>query len=336
MQTKVVQQYFFYGLLLLILAFSFYIYSPFIEVLVVGVTFAVLLHPVCAFFIKKTKHRGFASIITILILLIAIALPLTFIGRSVFIQAKILFTQINDSPHSLNTVLGTIVKPIENILPGTTSTLEKSISEFSSTFTQNIGPFFSATLKTIVFFGLLIVSLFFFLKDGHKFRERIIELSPLPNKYDTNIIERLEQAVNSVIRGSLTIALIQGILAGVGLWIFGVPHAALWGSLAAFAALIPSVGTAIILVPSIIFLFATEKFFPAIGLTVWSMVIVGLIDNVLSPYLVGRGVHIHPFFILLSVLGGLALFGPVGFIIGPLSISLLYALLDIYKLGMTN
>ena len=117
----------------------------------------------------------------------------------------------------------------------------------------------------------------------------------------------------------------------VGFWIFGVPNAILWGSFAAIAALIPGIGTALVLTPAILFLFARGEIFSAIGLLAWGVGVVGLIDNFLGPRLMGRGIELHPLIILLSVLGGIGFFGPIGFLLGPLIVSLFFALLDIYS-----
>jgi predicted PurR-regulated permease PerM len=104
-----------------------------------------------------------------------------------------------------------------------------------------------------------------------------------------------------------------------------------WGSIAAVAALIPGVGTALVVVPGVLYLFFTGSTGYAIGLLIWGLLAVGLIDNLLGPLVVNRGIKIHPFIILLSVLGGLTFFGLVGFILGPLIIAFLFALLEIYK-----
>ena len=125
-------------------------------------------------------------------------------------------------------------------------------------------------------------------------------------------------------------AVTQGLLAGIGFTIFGVPNAALWGFITVIAALVPILGTSIVLTPIIIYLFAFDTLFSAIGLLAWGMLAVGLIDNFLGPKLMQRKIRIHSFLILLSVLGGLSLFGPIGFLIGPLFLALLSTLLDIY------
>ena len=101
--------------------------------------------------------------------------------------------------------------------------------------------------------------------------------------------------------------------------------------LAAIAALIPSVGTALVFVPAIILLFISGQIFAAFGLLLWGALAVGLIDNFLGPKLIGRGMHLHPLLVLFSVLGGIVFFGPIGFVLGPIILSLLFALLDIYS-----
>jgi predicted PurR-regulated permease PerM len=118
--------------------------------------------------------------------------------------------------------------------------------------------------------------------------------------------------------------------------IFDIPAPAVWGAVAAIAAFIPGIGTSLVIVPGIIYLLLTGNTAYAIGLAIWGAVAVGLIDNVLGPHLVNKGVHIHPFLILVSVLGGLSTFGPIGFILGPLVLALLFALLEVYRTSFTD
>ena len=184
-----------------------------------------------------------------------------------------------------------------------------------------------------LFFNLFIcfIAFYYFLKDGKELVKAIVSLSPLPDKNDYEILDKLEGAIVSVVRGSLVIAVIQGTLAWLGLLIFGVPNSVLLGSAAAITSLIPGAGTALIMVPSIIYLFLTGPIGNAAGLLVWQVIVVGLIDNMLSPMLIRRGMKVHPLFILLSVFGGLIFFGPIGFLLGPVVLSLLFAMIEIYK-----
>ena len=128
----------------------------------------------------------------------------------------------------------------------------------------------------------------------------------------------------------MIIAVIQGASTSIGLAIFGVPNAIIWGMVAAVASLIPGLGTSLIILPAILYLFLNEQTMQAAGLIIWGMTAVGLIDNFLGPKIVGRGMKLHPLLVILAVLGGFAFFGPIGFILGPLTLGMFLALFDIY------
>jgi predicted PurR-regulated permease PerM len=132
------------------------------------------------------------------------------------------------------------------------------------------------------------------------------------------------------VRGHLVIGILQGLVVGFGFFIFGVPSPVIWGVAAAVASLIPMIGTSLVIIPGILILLLAGSLVQAIGLLIWGIFAVGLIDDLLGPYLIERGIKIHPFLILLSALGGIALLGPVGFLAGPVILALLFALLDLY------
>jgi predicted PurR-regulated permease PerM len=144
-------------------------------------------------------------------------------------------------------------------------------------------------------------------------------------------MHRIVVSVNSVVGGTLIVALIQGVLAGIGFAIFDVPNPAVWGSFAVIAALIPTVGTALIMFPAALYLITVNQPLAAGGLILWSVLLVGGIDNIVRPKLIERQTNIHPLAVLLSVIGGIAFFGPMGFLTGPIVLSLLIELLNVYK-----
>jgi predicted PurR-regulated permease PerM len=214
---------------------------------------------------------------------------------------------------------------------GVSFDINEKISSFISFLTDNIAVIFSTTLFALFSFILLLLTIFYFLKDGDSWKETLLSLSPLSNNADHKILNKLSQTINGVMKGYLLIALIQGILMSIGLTIFRVPNAAIWGTLAGVAAIIPPMGTAVVSVPAVIFLFVTGHIGLAIGFLMWAILIVGSGDNFLNPYIVGHKIDIPPFLILFSVLGGISLLGPVGILIGPLTVSLLYSLTEIYQ-----
>jgi predicted PurR-regulated permease PerM len=169
------------------------------------------------------------------------------------------------------------------------------------------------------------------LKDGPEFLKKLIRLSPLPDSQDEFILSKLAQAVRSVVLGTLGIAIIQGLLTTIGLMIFGISQPVLWGAIAAVCALIPYFGTSFVFVGAVLDAVISHSYGAAIGLTIWGVFIVGLIDNILMPYLISIGEKSHPFAVLISVLGGVLIFGPMGFLVGPVFLTLFFALFELYS-----
>ena len=331
MQPKILEKYFFFGFLFITLIFTFLIFRPFWIVLILGASFSIMLYPIYEWLNKKLSTNWFSSLLTLFFFIIVLCVPLFGVGSIVFNQSQDLYQSVVNNGN-IFPFITSIGDKINQILPnGISFDINEKISSLISFLTNNIANIFTATLSALFSFILLLLSIFYFLKDGKWWKKTIIKLSPLSDVNDEKIIERLFQTINGVMKGTLLIAIIQGILMSTGLTIFGVQNAAIWGVVAAITSLIPSVGTAMVSVPAIIFLFATNHIIPAIGLTIWSTIVVGTIDNFLTPYVIGSKINIPPFLILFSVLGGIALLGPVGVLIGPLSVSLLYALTEIYQ-----
>ena len=330
MQTKIVEKYFFFGLLLATLLFTFLIFRPFWIILVLGISFSIVFYPIFQTF-KKKMPNWLASILTVIFFTIVLCGPLLGIGVIIFNESQSLYDIVVDNGN-IGSFLDSLGNTINRLLPaGINFDLQAKISEFISYTSGNIANIFSSALSAFLSFLLMLLMMFYFFKDGEKWKKAIIMLSPLGDNDDEKIITNLTHSVNAVIRGFLLIAVIQGILMGLGLFIFGVPNAALWGVIASIASLLPTIGTSLVSVPAIIFLISTGEPAQATGLLIWSLVAVGMIDNLLSPFIVGSKINIPPLLILFSILGGIALLGPVGILVGPLTISLLYALISIYR-----
>ncbi len=324
------ERYFFFGLLLATLLFTFFIFRPFWIVLTLGICFSIVLYPIYEWF-KKRIPSWVSSLFTVILFTILVCGPLLGIGVIIFNQSQDLYHSVVNNSSSAP-FLDSLGNTINNVLPdGINFDIQTKASQFVSYLTNNIANIFSATLSAFFSFVLLLLIMFYFLKDGADWKKTLIALSPLGDTDDEKIINRLSHSVNAVIKGSLLIALIQGLLMGFGLFIFGVPNAALWGVVASICSLLPTIGTALVSIPAIIFLLATGHTTGAVGLTIWSVIAVGTIDNFLSPFIVGGKINIPPLLILFAILGGISFLGPVGIILGPLTISLLYTLISIYR-----
>lgn len=333
MEPKRLEVFSFLGLLVLILLLMFFVFLPYLTAVILAYVFTILFWP----FYERVQRMlggrsGIAAIATVILVLIAVLAPLTLFGFQIFEEAYELYNSATSA------TLGSFGRVLSDFLE---STLQTPFPDFSLNFTeytrdilswliQNFGSVFSRITTLFAMFFLSLFALYYFLKDGEKFTKALVRLSPLSDSHTKEIFDKIYIAASSIIKGSLVVGILQGILAGIGFWIFGVPNPALWGSLTIIASLIPILGTALVMFPAVLYLFLVGSIPGGIGLLIWGVFVVGLLDNFVRPQIIRRGVHIHPLFILLSVLGGIRLLGPVGFVVGPLALSFLFALLSIY------
>ncbi|OGI57572.1 hypothetical protein A3B85_01755 [Candidatus Nomurabacteria bacterium RIFCSPHIGHO2_02_FULL_37_13] len=331
MQTKIIEKYFFFGLLLTTFVLSFLIFRPFWVVFVFGISFSIVLYPVYEWFHKRKLPSWLSSLLTVFLFTIILCGPLLGIGTLVFNQSKNIYHLFINSENS-SPLMDSINNSVNKVLPGEIIfNINQKVADFISYVSDNIANIFSATISAFFSFALMLLIIFYFLKDGQKWKKIIVVLSPLGDKDDEKIIKRFTAAVNGVIMGSLLIAFIQGMLLGFGLWFFNIPNAAVWGLVAAISSLIPTIGTAFVSIPAILFLFSIGETSSAIGLLIWAAVVVGMIDNFLTPYIISERTKVPPVLILFSILGGISFLGPAGVLVGPLTISLLYTLILIYR-----
>ena len=317
--------YFLLVLLAGIFALAFFIFKPFLYALILAMVFATVFAPLHKKALAITRERsGLAALLATITVLIIVVAPVTFLGTQIFQEATQLYSSLTQNG-GVTDLKRFFPMPIEFSLD-----FNQYIKQGLNWLLPHLGSLFSNVAKIMVSTFVFLVALYYLFKDGHKLKRAVVALSPLQDMHDETILNKLELAINSVVRGSIAVALVQGILTAVGFALFGVPNAVLWGSVAAVAALIPGIGTALVLAPAILYLYFSGEMLFAGGLLLWGVTAVGLVDNFLGPKLVEKGTQLHPFLILLSILGGIGFFGPLGFLLGPLVLSMLFALLEIY------
>ena len=320
---------------------AFLIFMPFLAPLALAAVFAVVLEPLHKRILRKLGNReSLAALITVFVTIVCVLVPLTLIGAQIFGEAGQLYGSligVGGEDNLIASVIDNLGDRLSGLYPGS-ETFFRGLSADLDIYAKrglewllsNLGSALSSISAWLLDLFIFFVALYYLLRDGHRLKRQLISLSPLEDKDDEKVLGSLKLAINSVVKGSLAIALIQGAVAAIGFTIFGVPSSVLWGTVAAIAALIPAVGTSLVVLPAIAYLFITGHFLQAIGLAVWGTLAVGLIDNLLGPKLIGSGMRLHPLLVLLAVLGGIAFFGPIGIFLGPLTLSLLFAFIQIY------
>jgi predicted PurR-regulated permease PerM len=190
-----------------------------------------------------------------------------------------------------------------------------------------------ATAMTAAFLLNLFVMLyamFFFFRDGDKILERIFYYTPLSDEDETRMLTQFASITRATVKGTLVIGIIQGALAGIAFWVAGIEGAALWGTIMMILSIIPGIGAALVWVPAVIILFVIGQYQTATLLAAWFAAVVGTVENFQPPVHVGRDAKMPDLLILIGTLGGLFLFGPMGFIVGPIVCGLFLTVWDIY------
>lgn len=177
---------------------------------------------------------------------------------------------------------------------------------------------------------VMLYAMFFFLRDGRKILEKIFYYTPLNSEDEALVLQRFTSVTRATIKGTLVIGLIQGALAGFGFWVAGIDGAAFWGTIMVVLSVVPGIGAALIWVPAVVYLYLTGQSLAATLLLAWCAAVVGTIDNVLRPTLVGKDAEMPDLLILVGTLGGLFLFGPIGFIVGPIVCGIFLTVWEIY------
>ncbi|MFA5942581.1 MAG: AI-2E family transporter [Candidatus Paceibacterota bacterium] len=340
MQSQKLRPYFLVLFLSGALALATAIFWPFLKPLALASVFAVVLQ---GLYSRVSKLLGgwpsASALLTIALSVLLILIPISVVGVLVGNEARDLYASIEAGGGQsavsqtflrVDELFGGSIPGLEEFSRDVSVDIDTYAKEVLQWITGHAGEIFSSVSQLLLSFFIFFIALYYLLRDGKRVRQMLIELSPLNDSEDAGIFDRLELAVNSVIKGSLVVALVQGVLTTIGFTLFGVPNAILWGTVTAVAALIPGIGTALVFIPVVAFLFITGSTVSALGLLVWGALGVGLIDNLLGPKLIGSKMKLHPLLVLLSVLGGLVFFGPSGVFLGPLSLSLFFALLSIY------
>ena len=284
-------------------------------------------------------RKGAAALCTIAVSLLAVIVPLAGfltivanqavrIGR----QARPWVEQHLAHPNNLETLFET-VPGLEFVRPYRDEIVPRLGELAAAAGSWSVGLATSAARGTATFFFMLFIALYamyFFLIDGRRALDKILYYLPLPPEDEARMMGHFVSVSRATIKGTIVIAVVQGALGGVAFWVVGLDGAALWGTVMAVLSAIPGLGHALVWIPAAIYLAAIGEWAACIGLVAFCGGVIGTIDNFLRPRLIGKDTKLPDLMILLATLGGLFLFGPAGFILGPIVAAMLVTVWELY------
>ena len=332
-------------LLLTVVSIAFgWIVWPFFGAVFWGTVLAILFAPLYRRLLVVTRgRRNLAAFATLVLCLVIVILPLSFITASLVQEGISLYQTLQ----SRELHFGKYLQQIINVLPrwmidlldrfgfGNVSTLQEKLSvgvmegsKYIATQAITIG---QSTFEFIISFSMMLYLLFFLLLEGSSLSGRIRQAIPLSMEHKRYLFSKFITVIRATVKGNIAVAAMQGALGGLIFWILGIQGPLLWGVLMAFLSLLPAIGAALIWAPVAIYFLVTGEIWSGVILIAFGVLVIGLIDNILRPVLVGKDTQMPDYVVLISTLGGMALFGLNGFIIGPVIAAMFIAAWDLFS-----
>lgn len=332
-------KWFFIIIAVFVLILSWRITQPFAVVLLTAAVAAIVLTPIDNISRKVFKHPKVSAFMMVLGTFVIVLIPLFFFAMLLIEQTSELLQgalgekgwlrTFDLTTNSFFITLPQIAQ--KEILELDLGGLGTGTARFVF---DNLAVIFTRTADFVFGVFIFFIALYYFLSDREKIYKELLALSPLKDKMDAKIINRMIFTIRSTVFGALIVGIIQGVMAAIGMTIFHVPGALIWGALVVIAAQVPLFGVGLVMIPVVIYQFMFGTMIDAVGILIWSVVFVGFIDNLISPILIEGRTKMHAFLILIFILGGINLFGSIGFIVGPTILAALLVVVDLYQDGI--
>lgn len=319
---------------------AFFVMEPFLTSTLVAAVLATLFYGRYQFFLRLFGGRRSVSAACVLLLVaFVIIIPITLLVSLVVGEATSALAAFSAGNHSMNEVTETLeawisrfppLREYFNIQNIRAADIAGSVFGGSSVIVSFLQTIYGSVAGFALWIFALFFTLFYFLVDGGRAIRFLKRMSPLSDTDDEELMRDFVSMSRAVIKGSLAIAIVQGVVGGIGMAVVGISSPAIWGAVMGVFSLIPAIGSGIVWFPVGVWLLFSGDVWQGIFLLSFGVGIISTIDNVLRPKLVGRDTQIHPLLVFFSTLGGIALFGIIGLLIGPITVSFFLALVRIY------
>jgi predicted PurR-regulated permease PerM len=328
-----------------ILVLAFQVFGPFLLDFAVAASVALLLVPAQRRLSRAMGERkGVAAALLVLLTTVVILVPVVSSLYLLARQALVFFEWLG--PHLQPGELARLwEETVFRRFPGLREWVARGNLPFAPLVSSVLGQFagmantlLQGTLtgftRAVFDLFLFLVMLFFLLRDGGTLRNELRPISPFSEAQEGQIFDHLGKTVKGALQSMVVVPVVQGIVAGIGFFLFGVPSPFVWGSAVILAAMVPVLGSPLGWVPACVYLYLTAETWQAVGLLLYGAVVISGIDNVIKPMLLREAAQIHPLLGFLSILGGILAYGAFGFLVGPVILSLVLSAIRIYRLDI--
>lgn len=330
------QSIFFFGLIGVLSIAMLYLFGPFLYPIFWAAVIAVVFYPVHRRIAAHMKGKGGSALISLLLIFVIIFIPLSALSALLVNESLDLYTKVSESsifqnPDEVSSWLEkTPLAPyVDQIRTDWTKYATQATQWISSFVFTSVTTITQNSVRFLIMFFIMMYTLYYFFKDGPRMLHRLMHLSPLGDRYEKMLYEKFTSTTRATLKSTLIVGGIQGFLSGLLFWITGIEGAFVWGVIMVIIAIIPAIGTPVVLIPAAIIMLALGNFWQGIVLLAGALLI-SVLDNLLRPPLVGKDIQMHPLIVFFATLGGLILFGISGFVIGPIIAALYISIMSIY------
>ncbi|MDO5898412.1 AI-2E family transporter [Agrobacterium sp. Azo12] len=326
-----IQRTSFYILLAVVTIAFFWLLLPYYSAVLWAVILAIIFFPVHRRVEHALKGRsGIASMLTVLLCVFLVILPSMIILGSLIREGSSLYQRINNNEIDFSAYATRIEEALPAFandwlrsirLDGFTDLRESVSAAFMQAGQSIAGTVLSLgqnTLQFFISFGIMLYLMYFLFRDGAALARTIQQAIPLSDEYTRQFVDKFAAVVRATVKGNVIIAIIQGTIGGIAFLSLGIEAPLLWGVVMTFLSMLPAVGAALVWGPAAIWLFLTGAWLKGLAMVLIGVLVIGLIDNLLRPLLVGKSTRLPDYIVLVSTVGGISLFGINGFVIGPL------------------
>jgi predicted PurR-regulated permease PerM len=319
--------------------FCYRMAAPFMPAITAAFALAVLFTPLQAWLERKIKNASLAAILSVFAIAVIVVVPATFVLQRLVLQAvsgaAIVQTKVESGEWRRTLAAQPTLAPIAEKIEAELD-LPGAVKDFTSWLSTSVGSVVKGSVYQVIGWTLTFYMLFFFLRDRQLALDVIRSLSPMRAADMTAMFKRVGDTIYATVYGTLAVAAVQGLLGGLMFWWLGLQAAFLWGLVMALLAVVPVLGAFVVWIPAALFLALEGSWGKALILTLWGLLVVGTVDNLLRPVLVGNRLKLHTVLAFLSVVGGLLVFGASGLILGPVLLTVTMVLLEVWSVRVAK
>jgi predicted PurR-regulated permease PerM len=304
-----------------------------------GIALSILVFPLYRR-LEKRMSPNFAAATTTLLALLFIVLPISLIGLAIYGEAHTIATHLKTegSENPVETTIAQAQRLLEAALQSLgieNFDLKKTLQDGLQPLLGNVPLLIRSAIKGALNFIFALLLLFFVLRDARKLSAPSLDLIPLPADKSQKVLDSVYDTVHATFFGIVLVALVQGTLTGIALWVLGLPAPLMWGMATVVLCTLPFVGAPVVWVPMCLLLASQNRWVEAAGLALFGILVIGLVDNVFRPIIIGARVKLHAIAVFFAIMGGILTLGPIGILVGPVLLSVALGAVEVLR-GMAS